>query len=71
MKFRTPLAWFNLTYERRRLLTALAGVAFAVLLMFIFRGFENALYDSQVQLIKLLNGDVMVVSKLKTNMFVP
>lgn len=71
LKLRTPLAWFNLTYERRRLLTALAGVAFAVLLMFIFRGFENALYDSQVQLIKLLNGDVMIVSKLKTNMFVP
>lgn len=70
-RIRTPLAWFNLTYERRRLLTALAGVSFAVLLMFIFRGFENALYDSQVQLIKLLNGDVMIVSKLKNNMFVP
>jgi putative ABC transport system permease protein len=68
---RTPLAWFNLTYERRRLLTSLAGVSFAVLLMFIFRGFENALYDSQVQLLKLLNGDVMLVSTLKSNMFVP
>jgi putative ABC transport system permease protein len=71
MRRRTPLAWSNLTYERRRLLTAIAGVSFAVLLMFIFRGFENALYDSQVQLLKLLNGDVVVVSKLKLNMFVP
>jgi putative ABC transport system permease protein len=71
MRRRTPLAWSNLTYERRRLLTAIAGVSFAVLLMFIFRGFENALYDSQVQLLKLLNGDVVVVSKLKMNMFVP
>lgn len=68
---RTPLAWFNLTYERRRLLTAIAGVSFAVLLMFMFRGFENALYDSQVQLLKLLNGDIVIVSSLKTNMFVP
>ncbi|MBW4463873.1 MAG: ABC transporter permease DevC [Pegethrix bostrychoides GSE-TBD4-15B] len=68
---RTPLAWFNLTYERRRLLTSLAGVAFSVLLMFIFRGFENALYDSQVQLLKLLNGDVVLISPLKNNMFVP
>ncbi len=68
---RTPLAWFNLTYERRRLLTSLAAVSFAVLLMFLFRGFENALYDSQVQLIKLLNGDVILASTLKTNMFVP
>lgn len=71
MRRRTPLAWSNLTYERRRLLTAIAGVSFAVLLMFIFRGFENALYDSQVQLLKLLNGDVVLVSKLKLNMFVP
>lgn len=68
---RTPLAWFNLTYERRRLITALAGVCFAVLLMFMFRGFENALYDSQVQLLKLLNGDAVIVNRLKSNMFVP
>jgi len=68
---RTPLAWLNLTYERRKLLTALAGVSFSVLMMFIFRGFENALYDSQVQLIKLLNGDVVLISSLKSNMFVP
>ncbi|MBE9099357.1 ABC transporter permease DevC [Vacuolonema iberomarrocanum] len=68
---RTPLAWFNLTYERRRLLTAIAGVAFAVLLMFMFRGFENALYDSQVQLLKLLNGEVVIVNRIKTTMFVP
>lgn len=68
---RTPLAWFNLTYERRRLLTAIAGVAFAVLLMFMFRGFENALYDSQVQLLKLLNGEVIIVNRIKTTMFIP
>lgn len=68
---KTPLAWFNLTYERRRLITAIAGVAFAVLLMFMFVGFKNALYDSQVQLLGLLNGEVILVSPLKSNMFVP
>jgi putative ABC transport system permease protein len=68
---RTPLAWFNLTDERRRLLTAIAGVGFAVVLMFMFRGFENALYDSQVQLLKLLNGDIVMVNRVKYNMFVP
>ncbi len=67
----TPLAWFNLTYERRRLLTAIAGVSFAVLLMFIFRGFENALYDSQVLLLKELNGEIVMVSRVKYTMFVP
>ena len=68
---RTPLAWHNLTFERRRLVVALAGVAFAVLLMFIFNGFKNALYDSQVQLHKALNGEIVIVNRIKTNMFVP
>lgn len=68
---RTPLAWFNLTYERRRLLTALAGVAFAVILMFIFVGFKNAYYDSQVQLLQRLNGEIVIVNRVKTNMFAP
>jgi putative ABC transport system permease protein len=68
---RTPLAWFNLTYERRKLLTAIAGVSFAVLLMFIFRGFENALFDSQVQLLQRLNGDLVMVNRIKYSMFVP
>jgi putative ABC transport system permease protein len=68
---RTPLAWFNLTYERRKLLTAIAGVSFAVLLMFIFRGFENALFDSQIQLLQRLNGDLVMVNRIKYTMFVP
>ncbi len=66
-----PLAWLNLTHDRRRFVTSLGGVAFAVLLMFVFTGFMNALYDSQVQLLSKLNGDVIVVNRLKTNMFVP
>lgn len=66
-----PLAWLNLTHDRRRFVTSLGGVAFAVLLMFVFTGFMNALYDSQVQLLSKLNGEVIVVNRLKTNMFVP
>lgn len=67
----TLLAWYNLVHERRRLVTALAGVAFAVLLMFVFLGFKNALYDSQVQLLQLLNGDIIIINRIKDNMFVP
>ncbi|GAB4144491.1 MAG: ABC transporter permease DevC [Cyanobacteria bacterium J069] len=52
-------------------MTAIAGVTFAVLLMFMFRGFENALYDSQVQLLKVLNGEIIVVNRLKYTMFIP
>jgi putative ABC transport system permease protein len=67
----TPLAWLNLTHDRRKLLTSLAGVTFAVLLMFLFNGFKNALYDSQVQLLQMLNADIVIANKQKYNMFVP
>src|SRR5947209_739500 len=36
---RTPLAWRNLLHERPRTLVAVAGVAFAVTLIFVQRGF--------------------------------
>ena len=60
---RTPLAWKNLTYDRRRLAIAVGGVGFAVLLMFIELGFLNALLDSTVQVLRLLRGDLIIVSR--------
>ncbi|MEM9807993.1 MAG: ABC transporter permease DevC [Cyanobacteria bacterium P01_D01_bin.56] len=71
MAKRIPLAWLNLTHDRRRFATSLAGVGFAVLLMFMFNGFMNALYDSQLQLLNRFNGEVIIVNRLRTNMFVP
>ena len=62
---KTPLAWKNLTHDWRRLLVAIAGIAFAVLLMFTQVGFQNALFDSQVKLIDDLHGDIFLVSKAK------
>lgn len=59
----TPLAWINLTHSPRRFLTAISGVTFAVFLMFMFKGFENALYDSQVQLLEHLNGEIIVTNQ--------
>ena len=46
-------------------------MAFAVLLMFLFTGFKNALYDSQLQLLSQLNGEVVMINRRKSNMFVP
>lgn len=63
MKSQTPLALKNLLHDRRRLATAVAGIGFAVLLMFVQVGFQNALYDSQVRLIDALSGDLFVVSR--------
>lgn len=68
---RTPLSLLNLIHDRRKFLTSLAGVGFAVVLMFLFTGFMNALFDSQLQLLEKFNGEIIMVNRLKTNMFVP
>src|SRR5205809_4533682 len=62
MSFRTPLAWKNLTHEPRRLLVAISGVAFAVILIFMELGFLNALLESTVQVLRRLNGEIVIVS---------
>lgn len=60
---RTPLAWKNLTHDPRRLAIAVSGVTFAVVLMFVERGFREALFDSTVELVRQLNADVLMVSR--------
>ena len=68
---RTPLAWLNLVHDRLRFVISLGGVAFAVLLMFVFTGFMNALYDSQIQLLRQLNGEIVMINRLKSSMILP
>jgi len=60
---RIPLAWHNLTHDRRRLLAAVSGITFAVLLMFLERGFQNALFDSTVEVIRLLDAKIVLVNR--------
>lgn len=60
---RVPLAWKNLTHDRRRLLVAVCGISFAVILMFMETGFQNALFDSTVQIIRDLDADLILVNK--------
>jgi putative ABC transport system permease protein len=62
---RVPLAWHNLTYDRRRLGACVAGVAFAVFLMFVEMGFWNALLDASAELIRRLNGELVIASKAR------
>ncbi len=54
---RTPLAWLNLTHAPGRLLASLAGLTFAVVLMFMEFGFWNALMDSTAELVRKLDAD--------------
>ena len=39
--------------------------------MFLFNGFKNALYDSQTQLLEKFNAEIVIINRLKENMFVP
>ena len=59
---RTPLAWKNLSHNPRRLLVAVSGVMFAVVLMFMERGFRSALFDSTVELVRNFAADIVMVS---------
>src|SRR5262245_52857239 len=63
MKLHTPLAWKNLTHDVRRLLVAISGVAFAVILIFMELGFLNALLESTVQILRRLRGEIVIISR--------
>jgi putative ABC transport system permease protein len=62
---RIPLAWRNLTHDRRRLLVAISGIGFAVVLMFMQTGFRNALFDSTVNVLEGLDADLVLVAKAR------
>ncbi|MEM1178933.1 MAG: FtsX-like permease family protein [Acidobacteriota bacterium] len=63
----TPLAWLSLTHDRRRFFASTAGVAFAILLMWVELGFLNAIYDSTTLPVEAFAADLIVVSSLKDN----
>jgi putative ABC transport system permease protein len=63
-----PLAWLQLTYEKSRLLVAIAGIMFAVILMFMQIGFQDALFKSAIRLQSNLQGDLVLISPQSTNL---
>ncbi len=62
------LAWLNLIHDPRRLAVSMAGVAFAVVLMSMELGFRFALLDSMVEIVRLLDTDLVIVSKSKNTL---
>jgi putative ABC transport system permease protein len=60
---RIPIAWRNLSEHPWRLAASVAGVAFAVVLMFLENGFRNALLDNMVAVARNLNGDLIVTHR--------
>src|SRR6516225_4699735 len=61
-RLHVPLAWLNMTHDRRRFVLFSLGIALAVVLIFVEYGFRNALLDSNVLLMQKLNADLAVVS---------
>lgn len=59
---RIPLAWYNLRHDRARLFVAVAGVTFAVLLMFMNLGFLGALVNTTTNFYGRFNGDIFLIS---------
>jgi len=57
-----PLAWLQLTSERKRFFVAIAGITFAVTMMLFQMGLQGALFRQVVAPILLLDGDVILVS---------
>ena len=64
-----PLAWHQLFHEKMRLLAAIAGIAFADVLIFMQLGFKNALFDSAIRIPESLQGDIFLLST-QTDTFV-
>jgi putative ABC transport system permease protein len=59
---RVSVAWLNLLHERTRLLVAIAGVAFAVLLMFMNLGFLGALVTTTTNFYQEFDADIFLSS---------
>ena len=65
---RTPLGWLQLNHDKGRLLVALAGIAFADVLMFMQLGFQNALYDSNTRADRAMLADIVLLSPKALNL---
>lgn len=66
---RTPLGLRILTHTPGRLVVSIAGVGLAVVLMFSQSGFRNGVLDSQAALIQRLNGDLFILGRLKSQVY--
>lgn len=65
------LAWRQLRAERARLLSALAGVMFAAVLVFMQLGFRAALFDSATRLLAAMEAELFLMNPLTTASFRP
>ncbi|NJK30394.1 MAG: FtsX-like permease family protein [Acaryochloris sp. SU_5_25] len=63
------LAWLQLAREKVRLFVALAGIGFAVILMMMQLGFQEALFTAAVNFHVNLNTDIVLINPQSTTLF--
>ncbi len=64
-----PLAWLQLTFQKARLLTAVAGITFAAVLMFMQFGFQEALFSTTTTIHQSIRGDLFLIGTQSENLF--
>jgi putative ABC transport system permease protein len=57
-----PYAWLQLTHDKLKLVAAIGGISFAVILVFMQLGLRSALFDSSVRLHGSLAYDLIMLS---------
>ncbi|MEC4892475.1 MAG: ABC transporter permease DevC [Oscillatoria sp. PMC 1051.18] len=67
LRERTPLGLLQLKHDRLRLLTAIAGITFADVLIFMQLGFADALYKTNTQYPRTLQADLVLISTQAKN----
>jgi putative ABC transport system permease protein len=65
---RTSLGWLQLSHDKGRMAVAIAGIAFADVLMFMQLGFQNALYSSNTRLHQTLQADLVLINPQGRNL---
>jgi len=60
---RTPIGWLQLRHKPLRLIVALMGISFAVLLIMMQLGFRSALFEGAVRFHERFNYDIALFSK--------
>lgn len=58
-----PLAWRQLSSDRKRLVTALAGVTFGVMLMLFQLGVYKAIMEMVIRPIRSMDGELLLLSR--------
>jgi putative ABC transport system permease protein len=61
-----PYAWLQLSHDKLKLIAAVGGITFAVMLVFMQLGLRAALFDSSVRLHKGMDYDLVMLSPRTT-----